>query len=313
MKTPAVPVADSAADHRYPDVTPPRPRLPALLRAARPKQWVKNVLVVAAPGAAGVLTRQAIVVDVVVAFVAFCLAASGTYFLNDALDVHADRMHPKKRHRPIAAGDVAVPVAYVLAAVLLSAGVAIAFVASSELAIVIGVYVGVTIAYSTWLKHVPVVDLAAVASGFVLRAIAGGVATGVEISQWFLIVTSFGSLFIVAGKRHAEHLDMGDEAGDHRRTLEAYSLSFLRYVRSTASAVTIASYCLWSFEKGDVAAAPLWYELSIIPFVLAVLSYALRLERGAGSAPEDIILHDRTILLLGLAWAACFALGVYGA
>lgn len=284
-----------------------------LIRTARPKQWAKNVLVLAAPGAAGVLTDAHVVRNTALAFVSLCLAASGTYFLNDAADHESDREHPKKRNRPVASGQLLVGTAVAAGLVLLVAGLALALLTDGDLALVVGLYVTLTVAYSYVLKHQPILDLAAVAAGFVLRAIAGGVATDIPISEWFLIVASFGSLFIVAGKRHGEHLDLEDEEAraGHRATLAMYSLSFLRYVRSTSSAVAITAYCLWAFERGADAPSPIWYQLSIIPFVLAILSYALRLERGDGSAPEDIILHDPVILSLGAAWAALFAAGIY--
>ena len=285
---------------------------PALLRTARPKQWVKNILVLAAPGAAGILFERDTVARTAIAFLAFCLAASGTYFLNDAMDRDADRLHPRKRFRPVAAGLVPVWLARVLAILLMAVAVAVATLATSELAIVVAIYVTMTISYSLWLKHLPIVDLAAVASGFVLRAIAGGVAAGVPLSQWFLMVASFGSLFIVAGKRHGETLDLGGSGSGHRATLGIYSTTFLQFVRGVAAAVALASYCLWAFEKADLGARPIWFELSIIPFVLAILAYALRVERGDGGAPEDIVLHDRTILWMGAIWTALFGLGVYG-
>lgn len=283
----------------------------ALLRTARPKQWAKNVLVAAAPGAAGILFEVETLARTSVAFVAFCLAASGTYFLNDAIDWQADRLHPKKRYRPVAAGLVPVWMARAGAAVLMASSLVVAWLANPELIMVIALYLATTILYSFWLKRVPVIDLAAVASGFVLRAIAGGVATEVPISQWFLMVASFGSLFIVAGKRHGETLDLAGNGSDHRATLGVYSPLFLQFVRAVAAGLALAFYCLWAFEKAGVSRSPIWFELSILPFVLAILIYALRIEQGAGSAPEDVILHDRSILWMALIWSVLFALGIY--
>lgn len=288
--------------------------LKGLVRTARPRQWTKNVLVFAAPGAAGVLSQTDEVARAVAAFALFCLAASGAYFLNDAFDVLADRGHPTKQHRPIAAGTVTVGLAKGVGLVLLAMSVAGSFLlAGWPLALVLGTYVALQPLYSLWLKHLVVIDLAAVASGFLLRAIAGGVAVDVPISKWFLIVASFGSLFMVAGKRQAEHLDLGDERGDHRTTLNVYSADYLRYVRSLSSSVAIAAYCLWAFEKADLAAAPIWFQLSIVPFVLAILRYALLLDTGSGGAPEEIVLHDQALQVLGLLWVLIFAVGVYAA
>lgn len=290
----------------------PQPSLVAALwRTARPKQWVKNVLVFAAPGAAGVLTEPGPLGRTLVAFVAMCLAASGTYFLNDALDAHADRQHPTKQHRPVAAGHVSEGLAKLMSVVLIVTAIAISIpISNGELALVVAGYAALTISYSIWLKHEPVIDLAAVAAGFVLRAIAGGVAAGVEISDWFLIVAAAGSLFMVTGKRHAEQIELGDASGSHRSTLEAYSTSFLGFVRAVSASVMVTAYCLWAFESAASTGDETWFRLSIIPFVLAVLRYAHVIEQGKGGAPEEIVLSDRVIQVLGLLWVATFAIGV---
>ena len=140
-----------------------------------------------------------------------------------------------------------------------------------------------------------------------LRTIAGGVAVGVDISPWFLIVAGAGSLFMVTGKRHAEMLELGDDAGNHRPALELYSHAFLNYVRAVASSVAILAYCLWAFEESEAVGDQTWFELSIIPFVLGILRYALLLEQGRGGAPEDLVLSDRRLLAIGLVWALLFA------
>ncbi|MGH9182640.1 MAG: decaprenyl-phosphate phosphoribosyltransferase [Acidimicrobiales bacterium] len=284
----------------------------ALIRTARPRQWSKNVLVLGAPGAAGVLTQFDVVVTTLAAFAVFCLASSGTYFLNDSLDVEVDRRHPTKRFRPVAAGLVPAPAAAVTGVLLLAAGVASGLaLAGAPLALVLSTYAVLQPLYSRWLKHIPVVDLAVVSAGFVLRAIAGGVAVDVPISQWFLIVATFGSLFMVAGKRSAEHADLGEGRDGHRTTLGVYTGGFLHYVRVVSSAVAIAAYCLWAFEKADVANVPIWFQLSIIPFVAAILRYELLVEAGRGGAPEEVVLGDRPLQVLGLAWIAVFAVGVH--
>ncbi len=285
-----------------------------LARTARPKQWLKNLLVFAAPGAAGALGHAHELLLTLGAFGIFCLTASGTYFMNDAIDWEADRLHPTKRNRPMASGVVPVNLGMAIGASLMATGVGLAYaLAGSHLAVVVGAYVAVNLAYNLWLRQEPVVDLAAIASGFVLRAIAGGVAAGVPLSNWFLIVASFGSLFVVAGKRHAEHLDLGTDRAAHRVTLAQYSVGFLRYVRSVSSAVTIAAYCLWAFEKASSAGSgAIWFQLSIVPFVLAVLRYALLVDTGEGGAPEEVLIANRTMQLLAVAWVGLFAAGVYG-
>src|SRR3954452_1141180 len=255
------------AGENVPTPEPAAPSAPggirALVRLARPKQWVKNVLVIAAPAAAGVLGEGTALFRTAVAFVCFCLAASGTYFINDALDVEADRRHPTKRNRPVASGAVSLRTAITGGIVLITASIGLSFVARWPLALIVGGYILQTMLYSIWLKHEAVLDLACVASGFVLRTIAGGVAVGVTISPWFLIVAGSASLFMVTGKRHAELVELGDGAVGHRRALEMYSRSFLNYVRAVASSVTILAYCLWAFEKSSTVGTPVWFQLAI--------------------------------------------------
>jgi decaprenyl-phosphate phosphoribosyltransferase len=284
-----------------------------LWREARPKQWIKNLLVFAAPGAAGVLDNGSALWRSVVAFVALCLAASGTYFLNDVADVDVDRLHPAKRGRPVAAGTVPVPLATVVGVGLLVASLVVAATTTRwQLVVVVAVYIGVTLAYSSWLKHIAVVDIVAIAAGFVLRAIAGAVAVDVPMSNWFLICISFGSLFIVTGKRYAELLEFGDDAGTVRPSLEAYTVTYLRFILGVAASVTLLSYCLWAFEKARVADTS-WpmYQLSIVPMATALLRYGLVLDRGHGGAPEEVFLSDRALEALGVIWVITFALGVY--
>jgi decaprenyl-phosphate phosphoribosyltransferase len=286
-------------------------KMPALLRAARPKQWVKNVLVFAAPGAAGVLDNGDYLWRAVVMFVAFCMVSSGTYYWNDLLDVHHDRNHPVKRHRPIASGALNLGVARVAGTLLLGGGIALAFVPSRKAGVAAAVYVVITVSYSAVLKHIAVVDLVAVASGFIVRAVGGAVAVGVPLSTWFLLTTSFASLFIVTGKRYAELRELGD-ATSVRATLEEYSLGFLRIVLSVSCGAALVSYCLWAFDTKEIAGTT-WpfYELSIVPMATAMLRYTLILEQGHGAAPEEIFAVDRTLQVLGVIWALVFGMGVY--
>ena len=290
----------------------PGSALGALLRTARPRQWLKNMLVFAAPGTAGLLGDPGVVAVAAGAFAVFCLAASGTYFLNDALGVAADRLHPTKSRRPVATGAVDVGLAKVLGVVLLGASVALALaLAGWRLAVVVGAYAALQPVYSLWLRNVPIADIGAVASGFVLRAVAGGVAVGVPISHWFLLVTSFGSLFLVSGKRTAEHIDLGDRRRSHRSTLGNYSLRFLHHLRSVTASVAVAAYCLWAFEKAAVAPGAIWFGLSIVPFVLVTLRYALLLDAGKGGSPEELVFEDRPLQVLALVWVTLVAVAVH--
>lgn len=283
-----------------------------LLRSARPKQWIKNLLVFAAPGAAGVLSQAKPLLRALLTFVIFCLVAGGTYFLNDTLDLEADRLHPRKRLRPVAAGVISVSLARVVGVALAVTGLGLSVVLGWRLTVVIGTYLTVQVAYTLWLKREPILDLAAVASGFVLRAIAGGVAVGVPISEWFLIVALFGSLFMVTGKRTAENEVLGDGAGAHRVTLSVYTPAFLRSILITSSTVTMTAYCLWAFENQKATNEGIWFQLSIVPFVLAMFRYGFLLDQGHGGQPEDVVLGDRVLQVLVVIWLGIFALGVYG-
>jgi decaprenyl-phosphate phosphoribosyltransferase len=285
----------------------------AVVREARPKQWLKNVLVFAAPAALGDISTDLIVRSVVV-FVAFCMTASGTYYWNDIKDVEADRAHPTKRNRPIASGAVPLSVARVVGTLLLLGGPLLAFAVRPEAGGVVGLYAILTVGYSVSWKHIALLDLALVASGFVLRAMAGAAGTDTRMSSWFVMCTSFGSFFIVAGKRFAELLEMGDNATVTRRSLSAYSVPYLRQLLSVSCTATVVSYCLWAFENGESASGALpWHGLSIVPMVLALLRYMMVLERGGGGAPEEVFTKDRSLQLYGLAWVVVYALGVYGA
>lgn len=284
--------------------------MPSLLRLARPKQWAKNALVFSAPGAAGILHEPTVLWRAVLAFLCFCLAASGTYYLNDSSDAAADRLHPQKKHRPVASGVVSERTARTLGYVLLCLSVSLGLLAGTwHLPVVVAGYVALTTLYTFALKHQPVLDLAAIAAGFVLRALAGAAATDVPTSEWFILVTTFGSLFMIAGKRAAELAAMED-AGGHKVVLAHYSPQYLTFVRSVAASVTLLSYALWAFSEGDGTTA-FWYQLSLAPFTVGVLRYALRLDSGGGGAPEDVVLGDRTLIVVGAVWAATFAMGVY--
>jgi decaprenyl-phosphate phosphoribosyltransferase len=278
-----------------------------LIRTARPKQWVKNVLVLAAPFTAAKISKPDVLISAGIAFVAFCLAASAIYLINDAKDVEADRAHPTKRNRPIAAGIVPVPAAVATALVLLIGALVLAGLHTWQLAVVIAVYQAVQLGYCYGLKHQPVIDLCIVASGFLLRAIAGGAAAHLALSPWFLLTIAFGSLFMVAGKRYAEIRLFEATGAEIRKSLRNYSASYLRFVWATSVAVVIMAYGLWSFQ----VLHSIWSEISVVPFVIALLRYAVDVDSGRAGAPDDIVLKDRVLQLLGVAWVVSLALTYY--
>ncbi|MDX6744660.1 decaprenyl-phosphate phosphoribosyltransferase [Actinocorallia sp. A-T 12471] len=282
-----------------------------LLRTARPKQWAKNVLVLAAPVAGGRIFEAAVLGRTALVFVLFCCAASGIYLLNDALDAEADRAHPVKRNRPVASGIVPVPVAFAVGIGLsVSSIVGGALLLNAQTGLLLAVYAVVQILYCLHLKHVAVLDIAVVASGFLMRGLAGGTATEIAPSQWFLVTVGFGSLFVVGAKRASELAKLGDDAKETRKLLGEYSESYLRFVWQGAAALMMLSYCLWALEPDGSAVAQL-RMLSIVPMTLAVLRYALIVDKGEGGAPEDVLLGDRVILILAAIWTTIYGASVF--
>jgi decaprenyl-phosphate phosphoribosyltransferase len=306
-------VADArSADQPTASPPPPQSLLGGLVRTARPRQWAKNVLVFAAPLAAGILLREHVLWRLVVTFVAFCALSSGGYFVNDALDAERDRAHPRKRHRPIAAGVVPVTTAWIAAAVLFVAGFALTAAMGWEVAVTAIAYVALTVSYSCWLKHEPVVEMVMLALAFVLRAVAGGETVGISLSPWFMVVVSFGALLVVAGKRYAEQQTHGEASVTTRGVLASYPDGFLRFAWAMAATITITGYCLWALlpEHSPHIPAP-WPTISIIPFVVGILRYAMLLEGGSGEAPEDLFLRDRILQASGVIWVAIYVIGIY--
>ncbi len=317
MTTSAEPV--DLPDEHAPRPTPASESLPrGLVRLCRPRQWIKNLLVFVAPAAAGVLLHRSVLWHAIAAFGLFCVAASGTYFLNDAIDAPADRAHPTKRRRPVASGVVPVTLALAVGVAMLAVSIGLGeLLAGWHMALVMAIYALVNVGYSLGIKNEPILDLAAVSAGFVLRAVAGGVATGVALTNWFLIVASFGSLLIVTGKRSGEKQLLADQQADDgsiRQTLGLYTPSFLRSVRTLSAAVTVSAYCLWAFGRAAElhhGTDPIWFQLTVIPFTVALIHVMRLLDSGQGAEPEELALHDHRLQVYGLCWIALFAAGVY--
>jgi decaprenyl-phosphate phosphoribosyltransferase len=279
----------------------------ALIRACRPRQWTKNLLVLAAPLAAGAIDWPGVPARVAGAFVALCMVSSATYLFNDVRDREQDRVHPRKRTRPIAAGELSIRAAITAGAVLALGGLALAAAITPGLAAVGAGYLAVTMSYSLWWRRIVVADILAIAAGFVLRALAGGVATDIYLSRWFVIVTACGAIFLVAAKRYAElHERVAPRL--ERATLRHYSLRGLRVTLAAAATLASIAYISWAFTRPSHL---LWYALSIIPFLLWLARYASLAGAGAAQAPEELILRDRTLLALSLVWGLLFLGGVY--
>lgn len=282
-----------------------------LIRATRPRQWAKSLLVFAAPLLSGRFTESGVLGNAAVAFAAFTLAASGIYLVNDVRDVEGDRAHPTKRRRPVAAGTLSARTASWAGAVLSAVSLVVALLSGPQLVVVIAVYLAISLLYCFALKNEPVIDIAIIAAGFLLRAIAGGAAADIELSQWFLLAASFGSLFMAAGKRYAEILLLDQGGPAFRASLAAYSASYLRFVWTVSAGLLIMTYGLWAFELSQEAGGNWWYVGSMAPFVLAVLRYALDVDAGGAGDPEDLALDDRMLQGLAGCWLVMVAIAVY--
>ena len=289
-----------------------RVMLAGLVRTVRPRQWVKNLLVFAAPLAAGLGGDGAVMGRTTVALVVFVAASSAIYLVNDLRDVADDRAHPRKRHRPIASGQVPVGVATTAAVAAGAVAIGLAAVTGAwSLLVVVGVYVALNIGYSFGLKHVGLLELFILGSGFVLRALAGAVAADVPVSSWFLIVVSAGALHVAASKRLGELLRTRDTGAEGRAVLAHYSEPMLREIRTVAIGVALTAYLLWAFEQAAAAITPVVYELSAVPFALALFRFSAAAQVDADAeTPEEIVLGDWQLLVYGAVWAALFGFGL---
>ena len=196
------------------------------------------------------------------------------------------------------------------AVVLLAGAIGLSFLANWQLAVVMGVYIVIQLAYCFGLKHQAVIDICIVSSGFLLRAIAGGVAAEIDLSQWFLLMMAFGSLFMAAGKRYAE-LQLAEKTGAKiRKSLESYTMTYLRFVWTMAATTLVLCYGLWAFQQ-DAIKGTNWYAISMVPFTIAVLRYAVDVDGGEAGEPEEIALGDRVLQLLAIAWIGVVGVAVY--
>jgi 4-hydroxybenzoate polyprenyltransferase len=305
MREPLASIPAGTADIAEAGVSAVEPELRALLRALRPKQWLKNGLVALAfifSIRQAWLPRQPdswlpLVLQTALAFVAFCMVSSAEYLINDLRDIQADRLHPRKRRRPLAAGTLHPAVAVLATAVLGLGGLALGVALNWRFGIVLGVYAVCTLAYSYRLKHLVIVDVMMIAIGFVLRAAGGAVVIGVPISPWLYLCTMLGALFIAISKRRHELLLLGDQSGSHRLALDDYTPLLLDQMTSIVTAATIVAYSLYTVTAENL---PTNHAMLItIPFVLyGVFRYLfLVYARDEGGSPEDLLLRDRPLLI----------------
>jgi 4-hydroxybenzoate polyprenyltransferase len=287
--------------------------LRAVLVSLRPRQWVKNLFVFA-----GVIFAQKLFTPLIwpalATFAVFCALSGAIYLLNDVADRERDRRHPTKRARPIAAGRLGVGAAVAAAAVLMAGGLGASLAISRPLAAVALAYAALLGAYSAWLKNLVIVDVLVVASGFVLRAVAGAVAIDVEISGWLLICTILIALFLALGKRRHEWLALAAEAPDHRPILAEYSAGLLDQMIAVVTASTVTAYALYTMSPETVAKFDTHLLPATLPFVLyGIFRYLYLLyRRQLGGNPSELFLNDRPLLLNTLLWILAVLAIIYG-
>lgn len=271
----------------------------------RPRQWTKNGFVFAAL----VFDRQLLVLTslerTISAFIIFCLLSSCVYLFNDIMDVEADRNHPIKKNRPIASGKLPIPVAFSAAIVLIIISLVGAYFLSLELAIIALVYFLMNLAYSKWLKHIPLIDVLILAAGFVLRVAAGVSVIHVQrFSPWLYVVTTLLALYIGFGKRRAEMTILNTEiTGTHRKVLDGYSITLIDQLITVVSSTTIIAYSLYTFSAPNL---PENHAMMLtIPFVLyGIFRYLYLIQiKNCGGEPEEILLTDRPLQVTILLWA----------
>lgn len=274
-------------------------------RALRIKQWVKNLLVFVAPFAAGVGFTENLIAAVI-AFLAFSLASSIGYIVNDINDVELDRTHPEKRNRPFASGDLSIRSGYFLL-ILLALLLPITLVNLPHMfKIILALYLLNTYTYTKVLKNIPVVELFSVAIGFVLRLIAGGVVLNLAISEWFLIVGGFGALFVVTSKRLGERKHSGRR--EVRKVVVEYTINFLNLCAAVSVSICLTAYCFWAFsQKADL----FWHQISVIPFVMTLFRFLWLSEGESIEAPEDVILGDWPLVVLLLCTMLSLTIAIY--
>jgi len=279
--------------------------LKALFKTMRPRQWTKNVFLFAAL----VFDKQLFILSsflhTLAGFALFCLISSSVYILNDIADVEADRQHPDKKNRPIASGKLPVSAAWTAAILLVAFTLAAAYWLAPAFSAVIALYFIINLAYSKWLKHIPIVDVLIIAAGFVLRVHAGVTLMHVQrFSPWLYVVMTLLALFLGFGKRRAELALLAQGAGSHRKVLDGYTLPLLDQFIMIVSATSIVSYSLYTFSAPNL---PENHSMMLtIPFVVyAVFRYLYLIEvKHAGGAPEEILLSDKPFQISMLLWGA---------
>ena len=284
-----------------------------LLLSMRPRQWVKNIFVLPALVFSKHLFEWKYVRSSLGAVFCFCLVSGAVYLINDIFDAEQDRRHPVKSRRPIASGKLSVAAALGAAGILMLLGLGGAFLLHHSFGLVMLIYAAINLAYSFRLKHVVLVDVLIVASGFLLRALGGALVIQVPISEWFILCSFMLALFLAVVKRRQELVTLEGGAGEHRATLEEYSLPFLDQVISILTSATLVCYALYAMGVGDETGTAHRHMQWTIPFVLyGILRYLYVVyHKGDGESPTAVIWTDRPLQIDLLLWLVASTLGYY--
>ena len=285
-----------------------------ILISLRPKQWLKNIFVLPALVFSDNLFNSSYILKSVTALLCFCAVSGAVYILNDVIDRNKDVLHPQKRFRPIAAGELSVSIACFVGMLMSGVGLTIAFIVEFSFGCIVLIYLVQNIAYSVWLKHIVLLDVITIAVGFLLRAVGGGIALQVPISTWFILCTFTLALFLACVKRRQEILVLKDDAVAHRIILAQYGLPFLNQVISILAAATLVCYSLYAMGVGDSQFLDSKKLEWTIPFVLYGLLRYLYIvyEEGGGENPTSVIFEDKPLKFTVLLWLITAIVSIYG-
>ena len=271
-----------------------------VVQEMRPWQWTKNMLVYAALLFSGTLFAEDKFILTTAAFMAFCLASSGVYFVNDIADVEKDRLNPKKCKRPIAAGKINIPVAYVLAVILFAGGCLISYALNENCFFLLAAYILINIGYTFRLKHVVIIDVMIIAAGFVLRAIMGAVVIGLNMTIWFLLCVMFLSLFLALGKRRHELAAVEDSSlVEGRKVLQFYSLELIDQLMTIVTAALLICYALFTVDSNTQNHESMVITIPLALYGMFYYLYVVRVKNGGG-APDEALYKEKPILMIVL-------------
>lgn len=282
-------------------------KITPFIKLLRPIQWLKNLMLLFPPFLGGVFFKHGFVLTVFLPVASFCIASSAIYILNDLIDCKVDKEHPLKQFRPLPSGEIDIKHAKILAGLLFVLGVSLAASVSVNFVALLLGYLSISACYSLILKNYPLVDLFCIASGFILRLLAGGEAFGINISEWLFLTVFLLSLFLSTGKRYSEKLSLGINAGFHRKVLYAYPDGFLDGLLFMTGSAVLVTYTMYVISSHS---ALLLYSVPLCCFGL--LRYILRIQTGKGGDPTESLTRDLPLLAVGILWTVLVGWGIYG-